>query len=781
MRRNQCRFLLMLMLVAVALGFIPSAIAQEDRSVYISSIHSEGFPEISLKVRIIDSQGRVSSSLTNRDIIIYENGIPSTNFKVSSQETGPAYVVFVFDQGLYSNLDAFGSDRIRDLLLEFQKNYMRDGFDTVAIMERVNRGIDTTHVLLEPTQSAEEFIEAVQKLSFHATSQTQGLKAVESAFTTLVELLHNKPPRASTAIIYISRLVESPNEAQALKDTQTLEVKLGQNNVHVYTWHTDRNGDHSNVLKALAASSGGQYVFLQHNQDNLPAVRSVYAEIMEQSRVFLVEYRSTSGASGLRSIAVVPAGGTIDAAKDKRDFSIKVSDPRVSIVSPENRALFKRNAVMVEGSEEMVYDLNSITVTANLDPWEDGFQRRIVLAELLVDQQPRMKIMPDQSATRFEFTLDITNMVISGTHSVPVQVRVQDELGREGISSSVVPDIQVIKPEPIVVISTTTVTTFISACEEDAMGAQCWLQRLTLALPWVGLTATGVLLYLTRRQVTQLASSAGKAVKEGAGELRKTLLGGSGGPKKGRQLATLHVIVGGKGRYGGEIKIYNLITTLGRDPARSDFQLFDEDEKSTVSGCHCTIMYDQGHFWLTDNNSTNGTQLNGINIIANEPYPLKDGDEIVLGDVFNTGAKLRFELVGDGKPNHEADNGIAAQKVTWGISVDRGKTELDLDAEEDDWNKPNIGSKTELDMEMEKSTWDDSQTCSRTELDNDLDDAKEETSTAGKGSDKNGWRAGGKASTSDIDIDDFDQAHPSNISPKSASTKSSDDWLKELD
>jgi pSer/pThr/pTyr-binding forkhead associated (FHA) protein len=792
MVRNIRRFALVLVLSTIGLGTIPSAQAQYEQNIFISSINSERFPEITLKVRVVNADGRIPSSLTNKDLAIFENGASVSNFQVVTQETGPMYVIFVFDQGRYSNLDAFGAKKIQELLFEFQRNYMRDGIDTVAIMSRVNQGLDTSDVILAPTHSTEEFIQSVQNLSFRATAQTQGLKGIEEAYTNLSELLENKPGRASTAIIYIGRMVEAPSEAKSLQEIQTLAVKLIQDNVQVYTWHTDRNGDHSAVLNAIAENTGGQYGFLQPDQDNFPLVKSAYAKIMEQARVFRIEYRSMSGISGMRRVVVVPAGTAADSAVDGQDFSVQISAPRVNIIAPKNQAVFTRNGIIKEGSDEMVYDINSITVTANLEPWEDGFPRQIVLAELLVDQQPRQKIQPEQNATRFEFTLDITNMLIPGTHSLPVQVRLVDELGREGISPSVVPDILVIKPETVIVIPAPP-----SVCEENPNGMSCWLQRIRIFFPWLGLVVMGVMLFITRRQVGQLANSAGRIVKDSAGEIKKTLLGGSGGPKKGKLLATLHVVIGGKGRQGGEIKIYNLITTLGRDPARSDFQLFDEIEKSTVSGCHCTVTYDQGQFWLTDNNSTNGTQLNSINIIANEPYPLKDGDEIVMGDVFNAGARLRFVISGDGKPENENGNGFSARQETWGVGLG-SRTELDMEEEGEYGNKPMMNNKdmdtngsnwmqhrpenkTELDMEDDEPSSQKSSVSTKTELDVDLEEEPTSDSDSEPAAPSLHWKSGVSSTSTDLDLDDFDHIESKKRLPKSPSQKNTDDWLKELD
>ncbi len=61
-----------------------------------------------------------------------------------------------------------------------------------------------------------------------------------------------------------------------------------------------------------------------------------------------------------------------------------------------------------------------------------------------------------------------------------------------------------------------------------------------------------------------------------------------------------------------------------------------------MSRVHCTIRLDGKFFTLVDNNSSNGTHVNGTRLRANDPVQLRDGDEIVMGDMAKLGVKLRF-------------------------------------------------------------------------------------------------------------------------------------------
>jgi predicted component of type VI protein secretion system len=120
-------------------------------------------------------------------------------------------------------------------------------------------------------------------------------------------------------------------------------------------------------------------------------------------------------------------------------------------------------------------------------------------------------------------------------------------------------------------------------------------------------------------------------------------------------IAYLNVLVARTDRSGGRIEIYNNRTTLGRDPKLTDIQLFNLDDQSSVSGLHCTIFFDQGKFFITDDNSSNGTFLNGKRLTPNDPTELPNNSEIILGDLYRQGAKLTFEIAtGTGAPLADA-------------------------------------------------------------------------------------------------------------------------------
>lgn len=76
-----------------------------------------------------------------------------------------------------------------------------------------------------------------------------------------------------------------------------------------------------------------------------------------------------------------------------------------------------------------------------------------------------------------------------------------------------------------------------------------------------------------------------------------------------------------------KIKVYQLAgtTRVGRDPAQCDIAI----PELIVSKSHCTLLFREDGVYVEDNKSTNGTYINGRQIL--EPTRLEDHNLISLG------------------------------------------------------------------------------------------------------------------------------------------------------
>lgn len=93
------------------------------------------------------------------------------------------------------------------------------------------------------------------------------------------------------------------------------------------------------------------------------------------------------------------------------------------------------------------------------------------------------------------------------------------------------------------------------------------------------------------------------------------------------------------GKEDKEFLIDSDIINIGRwDPdsgAFPEIDLTNHDAEAKVSRKHAKILCKNNQFFLEDLGSLNGCYINrGSRLIAGEPAPIKDQDELILGKTF---------------------------------------------------------------------------------------------------------------------------------------------------
>jgi hypothetical protein len=92
-------------------------------------------------------------------------------------------------------------------------------------------------------------------------------------------------------------------------------------------------------------------------------------------------------------------------------------------------------------------------------------------------------------------------------------------------------------------------------------------------------------------------------------------------------------------RTGESTRIGTAGATVGKDASRATFVI---NGNSTISRRHARVHADNGRFYLSDLNATNGTYVNGQRLAPNEAVPLSSGDTITLSD-----EQFLFEITSD--------------------------------------------------------------------------------------------------------------------------------------
>lgn len=644
-------------------------------SVVITDLDASQFPTVNVSIRAFDANNNAVRNLTTSSLTVYEEGQRIPEITLTEEERAPMVVVFVIDQGRYFSYQTVGESVIKRSLSTVTDNrFFRDNYDTVAVLSRIADTNDRTVTLVNATQSSSAIINGINAISLANTERTNGLASIESALTEIERLVPNAG-EASAAIIYVGSIIDdSRGQRPAETSAESLAARAKAQKVKIHVLHTQARGEFAEPLLALTSGSGGRYMRLQAegSESNL---NQIYQDIVNQGLQYRVTYNSQLSTSGTRNVAVAPAGIPLAAVSDQiRTYSVDVEAPTLSISVPST---IEREAQRSPSGDSWTYRRNSVNVEVTIN-WRNNRPREIIEADLVVDSQVFTVRRPSVENNRFIMAFDLTafdNVV----RTVPVEVRVRDELGVETVSQSRLVTVDASVPEVVVretAVPLPTFTPTIDPCQVDPTGAACIRETVESVTPWTTLILTivviilSILLIINRNRVGQAAVQVGGKIKEGIEEVRKTLVGG-GGRKNRKVLARLTVDVGRRELVGEDIDIYTVQTRLGRNPKLCDIQLVDEDDISTVSGLHCTIQFDaaQNTFFLTDDNSANGTILNGELLEANEPYVLNDGDTITLGEIARRGAKVRFQI-----PESTTDDTAEAIPGSIKTVVDSGDT-----------------------------------------------------------------------------------------------------------
>src|SRR5690348_15238359 len=97
-----------------------------------------------------------------------------------------------------------------------------------------------------------------------------------------------------------------------------------------------------------------------------------------------------------------------------------------------------------------------------------------------------------------------------------------------------------------------------------------------------------------------------------------------------------------------EIVVDRERTSFGRG-SEADYRFPDDG----LSRLHATIYREGDRVWIIDNNSTNGTFVNGAQV-SGQGTPLKNGDIVRIGNHTNLGVRVINRQAAVSKPNVKA-------------------------------------------------------------------------------------------------------------------------------
>jgi hypothetical protein len=610
------------LLLAAAGLFFPAGIARSQgvaSTVRIVRVDSSAFPEIRVQVLVLGAGGLESAAPTKDSLAVTENN-RAVEYAIERQELG-AEVGFILDAGLgLINSGATGQTRLqemKDIVGELTQDPAlltgKDGFYVVA--EEPNGPA----VLVNPQTPATQIPTILGQYNPQTTySPAYLLQGVSTMLDWFASENGNGNGRAQAIVVLSGTL--AVNQKYPLAGTVNKAAGMG---IPVHTVQVSRNMTQQETLEQLAAGTGGRFFY--YTAEGAPSIAGLKPLLSGLRTQYVLTYRSPNAESGTRVIAVgLKYGQNEKPALTQYDVTVQ---PPVAVLRSPGDDQTVRPQSFVPTEEPKATPVTGIVVTASVS-WPDGHPRKIQQATLLANNKPQVTLDNPADAELLTFVWNPDKETASGP--VTLQIQIADELGLVGLSDTVVVRVES--------------SSGFALCPAGSDSPLCQLS-LGGILPYLALliaVAALVLVVVFRKPIAGSAQQAVGAASDFIQEVGETLRFKS---KPGGSRAMLVDLDGNTGTGRPSFELFGT-TSLGRSKKNADLVLQADQSDSPVSRLHCTIVEEDGAFFLRDDQSANGTYLNGVRLVPMDRNPLKDGDEIQLGNPERNGVRLQFRWSG---------------------------------------------------------------------------------------------------------------------------------------
>lgn len=631
--RSALVFLILISMLAQVPLVFSQAIIQR---VFIASVNYSQFPEISARVQVIGENRAPITNLSADDLVVTEDGQP-VDFAYQNVKVGTK-VAIVLDFG--GGLQYDGATRqsqfeeMRAIAQAFLDTMdEKDGVELILVHE------DSTTVPVTLTNDKNALLDAVENLEYQATPRlSNGLDGVKRAFEDLKKASGVATP---TSVLLITPGIQSRYSGQQATYSE-INALLDTIDIPIYTVLVGNNTQTAS-LQQLVTKSRAHFV----RYTSRDVVNSIFGLIEAQRWQYEISYRSLSSSADERELKISARTESGSPPFDVEMFTVvpEPQAPTVLSMTINSGDPLTRTAPAYDSN------LSGIPLTeAPIDVqiyWPDSYsQRTITRAELFIDGQPHDEPLLDlQDVENISFTWDLRTYTNKGKTTSRLQIVLTDELGLESTYDEqqtvevFIPD----KPEgtyvpPDICVSLENIptigTSLYEACSKWGITPA---QMLNMVIALAALVMVAVI-WFKRDTVVAVGKDVGRRATGVYRRITKQL--GIEGTKPKAYLETI------KAPSDAELKESYPIhgeTPIGQNSQYADL-IFDIP---AVSGSHCKIHL-EGHRWtIEDDQSTNGTYLNGKRLTPFQTFPLKNGDTIELAPVERGGIRFKFTLADD--------------------------------------------------------------------------------------------------------------------------------------
>jgi len=592
-------------------------------------------PEVRTYVSVIDKSAAATiEGLTADDFQIEEAGTDIETPEVSYEPVGLAIVVVVDRGGISAPGDPRlkeAADLVRELVAQLTVTGAADD-DVIALVGVGEDGVlqPEENFSYNPVDTNLVQNSLVMMEGETVRGGTPLYEGLDEALRLLTKnsdgTIRDVLARRRKVIVVFSDGVD-PNFSDEARE-QDIIRKANDADISLYTigmaYRNRDLGAGENMVR-LARQTDGLYRL--HNSDETHLeVLDLFDRLMTQRRQYLIAYqtRQPKGDYTLDVEVDTPIGS----AERSVTFSSVLETPQIALTAPTDGHSYTVPYSPTMGGFEPVHIPLSVQVTpldgAHRDPLEVRYFANGV------------RIGTSAAPPTFDFDWNVSE-VVTPTERTQVQeftlVAEADDayLGQRMQSADV--NVRVTweaLPPP-------------TPSEErvERLRQDWWLLAALVALA-LGLLLLLVMLIRTRGELTR------RVVARTTGVLKGVTKRLSGAPM--RAPGKLVILQGAN--MGKEFRLAAQMIKVGRDPQFCDFALFDD----FVSNPHCSIQMEQTQFFITDEGSTNGTQVNGVPLPPHQRILLQPDAIIELGQT-----RLQFKRLGGSTRPLEQEDAQASQ------------------------------------------------------------------------------------------------------------------------
>ncbi|UCG23900.1 MAG: FHA domain-containing protein [Chloroflexota bacterium] len=612
----------------------PSTGQQDSPQLQITGIDTTGFPTITFRLEVIDSQGNRVGDLT--DLAIFEDGEPISQFESRPLDTGVDLFIIIDANSTIEDRDETEGqsrrEKVRDSIIRYANRFMDPTqLDRVTVIVPEGGG---GRFLDRPSMTFPN--EVINAVNFYLPDELNDISLDRLLLMALDEASRNAQEGRYQAIVLYSDAADLSDRM----DAAGFLARAQEQNVAVYPVILGSRADTHEIEQAVMLSepTGGNYFHMPDPADT----DELYDRLQQRGVLTEVSFRSALDSSGQHVITAEWAGGQGEAS-----LELVVKSPSVQM-AVDNRRPIVRVASESDTPFELMEPTNQPLV-AQVD-WPDGHPRDLVSATLLVDgtEQPLSgSVLGADGILTFDW--DISALAAD---TYDLQIQVVDELGLVGATSPLPLTIEIQRPvippteAPTAVPTPSPAPTSAPATDEFQLPDNPVLVTAgaVLVIAILAIAAVAVLLARRRRPdpdatAAVVRPSAMAAQPAGQSEPEFTHVVAPEFAADSDAGAFLEVLENAP-EHPGFIPIGGNNITLGRDPRRVAVPFKDR----SVSRLHARILESYGAYRIYDEGSASGTYVN-YERVSLAPRTLEDKDQIHLGRVH-----LRFHLASSMPP-----------------------------------------------------------------------------------------------------------------------------------